>query len=52
MIDDFIERKWGRKKIEYELPELEAILQRDLGRHRLPGTGDADRQPSGRLLAR
>src|SRR5450631_200709 len=27
MIDDFIDRKHGRKKIEYELPELETILK-------------------------
>ncbi len=31
MIDDFIERKWGRRKIEYELPELETILKETLG---------------------
>ncbi len=31
MIEDFIERKWGRKKIEYELPELETILKETLG---------------------
>jgi DNA polymerase-3 subunit alpha len=31
MIDDFIDRKWGRKKIEYELPELEPILKETLG---------------------
>ena len=31
MITDFIERKWGRKKIEYELPELEGILRETLG---------------------
>ena len=31
MIDDFIDRKHGRKKIEYELPELEQILQETLG---------------------
>src|SRR6202522_2935397 len=31
MIDDFIERKWGRKKIEYELPELETLLKETLG---------------------
>ena len=31
MIDDFIERKWGRKKIEYELPELETMLKETLG---------------------
>ncbi len=31
MIADFIDRKWGRKKIEYELPELEPILKETLG---------------------
>jgi DNA polymerase III subunit alpha len=31
MIDDFIDRKWGRKKIEYELPELETMLKETLG---------------------
>ena len=31
MIDDFIERKWGRRKVEYMLPELEAILKETLG---------------------
>ncbi|HEX9119107.1 MAG TPA: DNA polymerase III subunit alpha [Terriglobales bacterium] len=31
MIDDFIERKWGRRKAEYELPELEPILRETLG---------------------
>jgi len=31
MIDDFIDRKWGRKKIEYELPELEIVLKETLG---------------------
>jgi DNA polymerase-3 subunit alpha len=31
MIDDFIERKWGRRKVEYELPELEKILTETLG---------------------
>src|SRR5579885_725329 len=31
MIDDFIERKWGRRKVEYELPELETILKETLG---------------------
>ncbi len=51
MIDDFIDRKWGRKKVEYELPQLEATAERDARRHRLPGTGHADRQRAGRLLA-
>jgi DNA polymerase-3 subunit alpha len=31
MIDDFIDRKHGRKKIEYELPELQEILEETLG---------------------
>ena len=31
MIDDFIERKWGRRKVEYVLPELEQILKETLG---------------------
>ena len=31
MIDDFIERKHGRRRIEYELPELKEILQETLG---------------------
>ena len=31
MIDDFIDRKHGRKKIEYELPQLETVLRETLG---------------------
>jgi DNA polymerase-3 subunit alpha len=31
MIDDFIERKWGRRKVEFMLPELESILKDSLG---------------------
>jgi DNA polymerase-3 subunit alpha len=31
MIDDFIERKWGRRKVEYMLPELEEILKGSFG---------------------
>jgi DNA polymerase III subunit alpha len=31
MIDDFIERKWGRRAVAYELPELEVILHETLG---------------------
>jgi DNA polymerase-3 subunit alpha len=31
MIDDFIERKWGRKKVEYLLPDLEKLLKETLG---------------------
>src|SRR6201997_1434527 len=31
MIDDFIERKWGRRQVEFLLPELEGILKDSLG---------------------
>ncbi len=31
MIDDFIERKWGRRPVEYMFPELETILKETLG---------------------
>ncbi|HEY1211035.1 MAG TPA: DNA polymerase III subunit alpha [Terracidiphilus sp.] len=31
MIDDFIERKLGRRKVEYLLPELEEILKETMG---------------------
>jgi DNA polymerase III subunit alpha len=31
MIDDFIDRKHGRRRIEYELPELKEILEETLG---------------------
>jgi DNA polymerase III subunit alpha len=31
MIDDFIERKWGRREVSYEMPELEKILKETLG---------------------
>ena len=31
MIDDFIDRKHGRKRIDYELPELAEILKETLG---------------------
>ncbi len=31
MIDDFIERKWGRRPVEYLLPELEDLLKETLG---------------------
>src|SRR5579871_996963 len=31
MIDDFIERKWGRRAVEFLFPELEPILHETLG---------------------
>jgi DNA polymerase-3 subunit alpha len=31
MIDDFIERKWERRKVEFLLPELEGILKDSFG---------------------
>jgi DNA polymerase-3 subunit alpha len=66
MIDDFIDRKHGRKKIEYEMPELQEILQETLGvivyqeqvmqiAHRLAGysLGEADllRRAMGKKIA-
>ncbi len=66
MIDDFIERKWGRRKIEYELGELQEILKETLGvivyqeqvmqiAHRLAGysLGEADllRRAMGKKIA-
>ena len=38
------------KKVEYELPELKDDPGGNLRRHRLPGTGDADRQHRRRLF--
>jgi DNA polymerase-3 subunit alpha len=31
MTDDFIERKWGRRKVEYMLPQMEVVLKETLG---------------------
>src|SRR3984885_10004358 len=31
MIEDFIERKWGRRAVSYHLPELETLLSETLG---------------------
>jgi len=31
MIEDFIERKWGRKQVAYDLPELESLLKETFG---------------------
>jgi len=31
MIDDFVERKWGRRNVEYMLPEIEPMLKETLG---------------------
>ena len=31
MINDFIERKWGRRAVEYMLPALEPLLRETLG---------------------
>ena len=45
-------RKRGEEPVSYALPELEAILNNDLRRHHLPGTGDAYRAGAGGHLAR
>ena len=52
MVDDFIDRKHGRKKVEYPHPSARAGARRYLRRHRLPGAGHADRPGPRRLLAR
>jgi len=31
MVDDFIERKWGRRAIQYDLPELKELLEETYG---------------------
>jgi len=31
MIDDFIERKWGRRAVQYDLPELKELLEKTYG---------------------
>jgi DNA polymerase-3 subunit alpha len=31
MIDDFIERKWGRRTVQYDLPELKELLEETYG---------------------
>ena len=31
MVDDFIERKWGRRKVVYDLPELKELLEETYG---------------------
>src|SRR3954451_10987681 len=31
MVDDFIERKWGRKNVVYDLPELKELLEETYG---------------------
>jgi len=31
MVDDFIERKWGRRAVQYELPELKELLEETYG---------------------
>jgi DNA polymerase-3 subunit alpha len=41
--------KHGEEEIESIHPKHRPILEGDLGRHRLPGTGDADRPGPGRL---
>jgi DNA polymerase-3 subunit alpha len=31
MVDDFIDRKWGRKEVRYDLPELKELLEETYG---------------------
>ena len=47
----YVDCKFGRKPVDVLHPLLEPVLKRDLRRHRLPGTGDADRPDPGRLFS-
>lgn len=31
MVDDFIERKWGRREVKYDLPDLQELLEETYG---------------------
>ena len=52
MIDDFIKRKHGSKASRIRIAGIEERPGRNSGRHRLPGTGDADREYRRRIFAR
>jgi DNA polymerase-3 subunit alpha len=52
MVDDFIERKWGRRPVRVRSAGTEGTARRDLRRDRLPGTGHADIESPGGLFAR
>ncbi len=49
MVDDFIDRKHGRKPVDYIHPDAGDDPPGHLRGHRLPGAGDADRPGAGRL---
>ena len=51
MVDDFIERKHGRKSHAVRSARAERVARRDIRRHRLSGAGDADLQSHRRLFA-
>ena len=42
-IDTYVDRKFGRHRDRHAAPDPGAGAERDLRRHHLPGTGDADR---------
>jgi len=50
-IPDFIDRKHGRKPIEYDIPVMEKYLERYVWHYGLSGTGDAFVTSIGRLYA-
>ena len=52
MIDDFIERKWGRREVAVPASRTRTPAPRDPRRHGLPGAGHADLERHRRLLAR
>ena len=51
MVDAYVNCKHGRESRPYAHPVMEEILARDLRRHGLPGTGDADPQSARRHRA-
>ena len=52
MIDDFINRKHGKDQSQLRIAAAEGYSRRNLRRHPVSGTGDANRQPAGEFFAR
>ena len=51
MAADFVERRHGRRKVEFAPSPIEGDPRGHVRRHRLPGAGDGDRQGAGRVHA-
>ena len=52
MVHPYLKRRLGLEKVDYPSKELEAVLERTIGRAAVSGAGDADRHRRRRLLAR